>query len=164
MWFPSGLQSFAESQLDSLMGIYLHVTGHFVSAFNIFCLFLIFTVLIIMCLGLTSFSSSYSVTLCCLDLDVCILSQVRKFFSLFRFMSPRFFLFSGTAITELLVKLIFSQRLLKLSSFFFLFSHLFISQDFFFKWSVCHMPCTGDKRHWQKTWVLHLRSLAEDKH
>ena len=83
---PPGLQSFCEKSADNLMGVPLYIICCFsLVAFNILSLYVIFVILITMHLGVFLFGFILFGTLSFLDLDDCLLSQVREVFNLLCF-------------------------------------------------------------------------------
>ena len=129
----------AERSAVNVMGIPLYVICCFsLAASNIFSLYLIFDSLIYMCLGVFLLGFILYGTLCVswtwLTISFPILRKFSTIISSNIFSVPLFFSSSsGTPIVRMLVRLILSQRSLRLSSilFFFFFFFILLSSNYF---------------------------------
>ena len=123
----------AERSAVNLTGIPLYVICYFsLAAFNIFSLYLIFDSLINMCLGVFLLGLILYGTLCAswtwLTISFPMLGKFSTIVSSNIFSDPFFFTsYSGTSRIRMLVRLMLSQRSLRLTSILFILFSLFCS-------------------------------------
>ena len=107
----------------------MYIICHFsLVPFNNFSFSLMFVSLITVCLGMFLLGFILAGTLPFLDLGGCFLSHVREVFdyNLFKYFSRSFLSSpSGTPMMQMLVRLMLSQRSLRVSSFFFIYIYYF---------------------------------------